>query len=599
MKNKGHNDKNFIDKQSISLVENILAKHKRVMSKLEAIDKWPNIDGWIELQDREAQVTGRFFVQVKTLPQTHNNKILCPVSFLTNCDINPCFLFAVDNNENKFYWKYIDSGYLKTIKKLKINISRITLPLTEFGIISNDSTEYISLWETINADEQSKRQEFDQLKTQLEDILNKSNKAIGNEKQEFINIHKFLDKYNYKLENDFSKIKQIFYPNTWKMGLALYDYNSSSLGYTLFPIEFNKNDVQIKEIDKNLHDKYWEDGLGFTMHTVENPLETRMDVYINELLFKKVEYILKNKMLDHYSADLLATEFIIAFIDRFRTQLGLEKKDTYTVNEIDFAINKYFPLWIDETIKLLSKINRNGFTSRYKNDEIPLITPSVIISEIMLEERDIIAKNVSQRIQNSQYDYKTVNIKISELPLRIFLKFFKSIKDNKVISVKRIFKPLDHTRGNYLYNLLSVDDAKYNSEIFFSNIHKIYNEVVNTNFPLLSKNLNLWAEFNSIYYSLDLKASYQNDSPTARFFFLNGKQQSFKEITPEKAEILNKEIGDALQKKTFIFEFQGNEINIKDKAVTSITAYDYIYKETPFLDFIYNYLEESFKKLLK
>lgn len=599
MKTKGHNNENFTDKQSISLVENILASHKRVMSKLEAIDKWPNIDGWIELQDTEGHVTGRFFVQVKTLSSTHNKKILCPVSFLTNCEINPCFLFVVDNNNDCFYWKYIDLNYLKTIKKLKTNTSRITIELTEFGVINKNIIDYIDVWTQINTEEQAKRQEFDQLKTQLDSILNKSNKAVGNEKQEYINIHRFLDKYNLKLDTEFSQVKQIFYPNTWKIGLALYDYTNSTLGYTLFPINFNKNDVQIKEIDKQLYDKYWEDGLGFTMHAIENPIETRMDVYVNELLFKKVEYVLKHKLLDHYSSDILADEYIIAFIDKFRLQLGLNKQDSYKLKDIEFAINKYFPLWIDESMKFLYEIDRNGFKTRYKADEIPMISPSVMISEIMVNEREMITQRVEKRISLKDYDFRTVHIKITELPLRIFLKFLRAVKDRKRKVITRMFKPLDHTRGNYLYNLLSIEDAKYNSDIFFSNIQNVYNEVVHANFPLIWNDLKLWHEFNSIYYSIDFKESYQNDSPTARFFYLNGSQQTFKQLASNEAETLNKKIVEAMQKKEFTLKFENNLINVKDKVSISISQFDYIYKETPFLEFIYKNLEDSFKKLLK
>ena len=74
-----HSDNDFTDKESVSLIENILARHKRVMPKLYSSDKWPNIDGHIEVQDAGHTLVGRSFVQAKTLPGDHNLKFACPV----------------------------------------------------------------------------------------------------------------------------------------------------------------------------------------------------------------------------------------------------------------------------------------------------------------------------------------------------------------------------------------------------------------------------------------------------------------------------------------------------------------------------------------
>src|SRR3989344_2539865 len=68
-----HSQNDFTDKESVSLIENTLAHHKRVMSKLYSSDKWPNIDGHIEVQDVNNILVGRSYVQVKTLPVNHNS----------------------------------------------------------------------------------------------------------------------------------------------------------------------------------------------------------------------------------------------------------------------------------------------------------------------------------------------------------------------------------------------------------------------------------------------------------------------------------------------------------------------------------------------
>src|SRR3989344_6035450 len=110
-----HSQNDFTDKESVSLIENTLAHHKRVMSKLYSSDKWPNIDGHIEVQDVNNILVGRSYVQVKTLPVNHNLKFACPVSFFSSCELEPCFLFGVDNQNGRVYWLYFDAHVIKEI----------------------------------------------------------------------------------------------------------------------------------------------------------------------------------------------------------------------------------------------------------------------------------------------------------------------------------------------------------------------------------------------------------------------------------------------------------------------------------------------------
>ena len=110
-----HGPNDFTDKESISLIENILASHKRVMPKLESSDKWPNIDGFVEVQNSTNIIQGRLYAQAKTLPSNHKLKFRCPVAFLSSCEISPCLLFGVDNKNQKVYWLYFDVHIIKQI----------------------------------------------------------------------------------------------------------------------------------------------------------------------------------------------------------------------------------------------------------------------------------------------------------------------------------------------------------------------------------------------------------------------------------------------------------------------------------------------------
>jgi len=73
LKTPAHSGNNFTDKQSISLIENILVSHKRVIP-IDSIDKWSNIDGHVEIRDDKNSLVGRLNVQAKTLSQKRNPK---------------------------------------------------------------------------------------------------------------------------------------------------------------------------------------------------------------------------------------------------------------------------------------------------------------------------------------------------------------------------------------------------------------------------------------------------------------------------------------------------------------------------------------------
>ena len=50
-------------------------------------------------------------------------------------------------------------------------------------------------------------------------------------------IQRFSDTYNDLLNTTFLYIKESMFPNTWKRGIAIYEYTDSSLEYSLYNIK--------------------------------------------------------------------------------------------------------------------------------------------------------------------------------------------------------------------------------------------------------------------------------------------------------------------------------------------------------------------------
>ncbi len=592
LKKSAHSENNFTDKQSISLIENILTSHKRVMPKLDSIDKWPNIDGHIEIQNDKNNIIGRLNVQAKTLPQGHNLKFPCPIQFFSSCEIDPCLLFGVDNKNEKVYWLYFDAYEVKKID-FKNNKYTKTISFDKNKFFDKKTSTYIQVWEEIVKQNQSRFQKYDELKKAYSIISANSNKSAGKIKKEFINTHLFLDKLNNALDNEFNTIKNCFYPKTWKIGTVIYEYTPNNLSYALYPIPLNKNDIQIKEVDKNLHDKIQKKGLGFTGHFSENPLETRPREYAKEIVKSKTLKIIEAKLLKHTGNDFLAKEFIFAFIDKFHVQMGLKQKDKYSIGEIEKAFYTHLPLWLKNSHDILLFKDRNNFKNRVTDGRIRYYDPDRIC-EIREDEQKKIEQSVEKALKENTPAPK-IPMGNEKIPFGLFVEFFNFLKQAQK-EIERPYKAKDFSRlkenGSWVWSVFSKQDANHNLKIFFENILEVYNSILQNNFPLLKNELSFFGKADTILISWNVKDNYKNfqDGPSYKLYYLKAKSK--------KREPGIHLLSEAEEKTLKSLDFKTRELTFRKinyQIIRSSSILDFIYEDMPMLNFIYHELEEKLK----
>ncbi len=527
-----HSDNDFTDKESVSLIENILARHKRVMPKLYSSDKWPNIDGHIEVQDAGHTLVGRSFVQAKTLPGDHNLKFACPVSFFSSCEIDPCFLFGVDNQNGRVYWLYFDANVIKEID-FDGNTSTKTIEFNESQYFDKDKTDYIEEWKKIIRDNQQKFKQYNELKESYELILSSSNRAMGKTDKNFSKIHLFLDELNRGLDHQFQIVKDIFYPKTWKIGLAYYNYEDTKVAYISFPIPIDQNDVQIKEVDDDLRDKLKQQGLGFTGHFAENPIEVRPREYAKEIIGSKVTSILERQLLNHRGHELLAQETVFNFINSYHDHLDLPKKDSYPLEEVKSS------------------------------------------KELM-------------RMKNTSL----LSINAKHINLSIFWELLNFL-ESKQLPISRVYKAKDFSRipnGGWVWNVFSKPDTEHNLNIVFDNLSSAYEQIILNNFPLLKKDFSLFQEANKILVRYKLKEKYTDfgSGPTYEMFYLkadnNATQKSIEVIEDSEANTLNKLFYSGGPYK---YEYKGGRYTLLS---AQHSVLDFIYDDTPLFSLVYEIL---------
>ena len=162
-------------------------------------------------------------------------------------------------------------------KKIKGDSANVLIPNT--NIISKTDTKYIDNWITILETYITRVINYDNIEKELleikvkKEVLEKiTNPALGVEKLYFRELHFFLDYYNDLLTRDFQIIKNIFYSKYWKIGIAYSKYEDKQLQYSLYPISYFNNDIQIKEIDQSKMNAQM-NFLNSVGHYTDNPIK--------------------------------------------------------------------------------------------------------------------------------------------------------------------------------------------------------------------------------------------------------------------------------------------------------------------------------------
>lgn len=579
-----------------------LIDHKQVKLDIKERDKYPNIDGYIELVDKDLVPIGKLEAQIRTLSTNSRTppRIQCPISliaFSEKSTCNPVLLVGVDVEQNQAYWIHVTSDLVE-LKNGSSQKSKVVSFPTE-NIVDSKDTKYILEWKNIVEAYKRKMQEYSILEDAFVELSKKSNLALDVDKKDFQDIHIFLDKINALLDGKFSIVKNRFYPTAWKIGLAYYRYEEDAVTYTLYPIPFSKNDVQIKEIDKNLREELKDEGLGFTGHFKENPFRRRPKEYAIEIVESKMMKILEHRLLSHKGNEFLAREYVFAFIDRFSQQMGLDTKDSYTISEIEEAFFYYLPTWVDEAIKFMVKVERNR-VRRYADCLYgrPYFDPDMLISQIMSDERKRIDDLVRKRI-NQKSPIPRIPLGNRRFPLGIFYEFLSFLKSKGIEKLDRVYSQKDYSRlrktGGFIYNLFSPSAVEKNLKVFFNNLQIAYKDIVLRNFPEIAEKLPLFGDASLTIVVFNVKEKYEppRDSPIIQFFHLASENGGGLEIA------MYKEGEPNAPNISFENVRLGENIELDRKKYQLISGskgvLDFIYDDLPMFNFVYRILKGNIR----
>lgn len=595
-KSSKHTKQSFNDQHAIGLLSAMIASTHRAMPDLKANDKWPNIDGLIELTDGMGRPLGILKIQVKKLTKKQAKSRSYTFSkkdnFLDYCresqDWVPIILIGVDIENEMAYWLHMDRDYLAA------NGSSRTIKFVDKQIIGKTSQVFIDEWERLIDLYNTKSSFFDQYKHAYSMLADVITPALGKKDPRFLIIHHFLDHINYLLDHMFPAIKKVYYPGTWKLGFAMYKFTKKEAVYSLYPIAEDRNDIQIKEVDRSLHGFLEDKGLEFSMHFGNNPIAENTYQAALEVVKEKVFNVVRARALDHVGDSFLAREFLFAFIDRFHVQLGLVKKDTYELQEVEYGFYTYLPTWLKEAYDLLISLKRNNIEDRVKRNGYYDVD---ILGEIMDVEIDQINEAVAERLKS---DPITPSVFISNsqgLSVGLFREFLNAIKQQNFKEIERVYRPRDYQRGgSFLYKTLSDEDATYNIQQIINNYEPSYEMLIANNFPRLGKELSLYDGFDKILYSLDLtdRENMGRDGPRLnRHGLVSQSKNSSKELKMVDLTTSSKFLSNRFVTRDV--EYEGEMYDSYNGA----SIPHFLYEDTPLLSLLYSTLTERIEGYFK
>lgn len=595
------------DKVAIARATDWITSSGYAVPNLQSYDTWPNYDGPVDIIDEQGHVIGLLLVQVKKLPTHHRHRYTFTDKgkFLAYCkEIGswmPVLFIGVDLKKNCAYWLHMSKTLLYELG------DGLTIHFKSDQMFSADDHSSIRSWHTVVAGYADMARARALLEEQVNCLRQKTeSNLVEVYKPEFVKIHAFLDEYNKLLDYDLSIVKNIYSPNAWKLGIAYAEYTSSTLSYFLYPIPSTANDVAIKKLNPALFkpggsvQREWD----AVWHMQDNPIEKNPQEYAKSLVKKRVNTILKQKLLDHAVSTTLAREYLFAYIDKYGEQLGLSKKDRYTITELESAFMNYYPRWLVEAQKALSAQGSDGAKHR---------TLSADGSEFILYNPDCISfldKTTRQHIQShvaSQIAAGSAPPLIAVVGARLspalFAGMLNFVKQRGLKNVTRLYKPKDFTylrsiQSSRSWDVHSPTARLYNTKRLIIRLQAVYEKIISTNFPQIANQLAFVQPGHKILYVYD---SSQNVGGTATPQGVVGYK-----IVADETKWSKRPVFFLAEEHTIDARYNGSywALNIDGeeyKIVATIMgiAADFWLSDTPLLDTIYKYLQNALDTYFK
>jgi hypothetical protein len=318
------------------------AAHSVLLGKLDALsvkadirtrDKVPNVDGTIEIVDKEQRPIGKFDIQLKKIP-ANIKRYDCPAELYAYSKVSslPVFLLVVDVENSLVMWRHIYQG----MPEHKEGQKTFTIKFTDDDRI-DDSGIYLQQWASIALDYNERIQQYPELRYAVDTYL----ELVGINDENIKWFQLYAKELNGLLDNDFQCIKSKLMPPTCCLGVGISEESAGCLTYQHQLIEVGSKHPLIYRIDAN--SVIGEDNIAVVSQcwarreSMGDPRSQALDY-----LKREIESAL-NKYLFTIHGEDVAAEVISYFIQNYPRIFCMDVSKSYEIKELRKAYYQSLP----------------------------------------------------------------------------------------------------------------------------------------------------------------------------------------------------------------------------------------------------------------
>ena len=553
---------------------------KYVKPDIKERDKTPNVDGYLEIVNEKQVPLGKLEVQIRKIPKG-STSYSCNIELFAYSEKTslPVLLICVDVDNKKAYWKHIQRSMAVGKEAQKTVTVVFSMPEEIDG-----SLLYLSKWTSIAADYSDRIKNFEIIKSQLEEVSKYISPLRGLDNKSVAVLQLFIDELNRLLDSEYTIVKRIFFKDIWKIGIAIHSFTDEKISYSLFSIRTGHTDSLIKSIDLSTAEIFKNGPYGFMSFWGRNEIKENPRKEARKLVYSRLEEILRNKMLS-IANEFLCTEYLFYFIDEHLISLGLEKKDSYTVEELQFALQVYLPRWCLVALKHVKY-------PKHLDHIDPGLLKMLLGTAASKEVHEKTVESIRERIPMPPFfigglffSFKTVYEALS---------YFTENKYGKINRIYRQRNPKiwENRTSNFIWEGYSQADLNYNALVLLNNFEKVFNDFIKIN-SFDPAQYNLFNKYDKVIFIHELKEEYQDkEFPGLRTYYLK-----LTEGSPEatKVECLNVRDFNIKVSSGDIIQFKNNKYKVECCAARIA---DFFFLRTPMLFLVYEALKDRVKEIL-
>jgi len=464
----------FQEEEAIHIFKSKIDR-KQIKTYINSRDKVPNVDGYIEIIDKNNTPICKLEVQIKTIKK-NSKRYYCPIETMNYNSVtaSPILLILVDITQKHVYWKHLIQSKAQLSTKEKSYI----FDLYEIDEINNQN-DYLTKWKIIA----ERYIEIKQLIESTNFLQSSENiyppKNLSNDT--VIYFQKYIDRINYLLDHDYSAIKQIYFDKYWKLGVSVCRFETSA-SFEIYGIPYGKSNLLVSEIENKKEN--WMCPKEFLQSSYFSKKEDNPNKMANDFVLRFVKNVFDNKLLLPVGQKL-TEEYVYFVISKCYYMFGLKKSDSYEIDDIENGFNKYLVLWVSIALDFIDYPKYPSYPKNINVIDIVYMADILSYFSDFSDKYYAIAQTFNKVISGQEQHKIKENIKFhsKSFDFYIFINSLNYLKNHNIKKVENflIERNYDLVKNKNSYMLLELyapEDRKKYILKFYATIQTVVNEFV-------------------------------------------------------------------------------------------------------------------------